>query len=269
MLGLSLLNYALRFLRWNLYLRRLGHRVPWLRHFAIYCSGFAMTTTPGKAGEAIRSLYLHERGVPYPVSLAALFSERLIDLLSVLALAAIGIAALGVNGAWVAIAGAAGLVIVLLLRSPAIVELVGRMPMPHARLSHWRNHFVHLLQASRSLLDLRLLIGAIALGIVSWGAEGLGLYWIAQFLDLPVDLPRAIGIYALAMLGGAASLIPGGLGGAEAVMAGLLAAAGAELPEAVAATLICRAATLWFAILLGMVAMASLQVRKTWRATTP
>jgi uncharacterized protein (TIRG00374 family) len=100
---------------------------------------------------------------------------------------------------------------------------------------------------------------------VSWGAEGCGLYVITQSLDLPVSLPHAVGIYALAMLGGAASLVPGGLGGAEAVMAGLLAASGAGLPEAVAATLICRAATLWFAILLGMIAMAL--VRRTWRTT--
>jgi uncharacterized membrane protein YbhN (UPF0104 family) len=48
----------------------------------------------------------------------------------------------------------------------------------------------------------------------------------------------------------------------------MLVACGAPLPEAVAATLICRAATLWFAILLGMGAMAALQVNKRWRAGT-
>lgn len=267
-LGLSLANYVLRFVRWHVYLRRLGHRIPLLRHFAIYFSGFAMTTTPGKAGEAIRSLYLHARGVPYPVSLAALFSERLVDLLSVLALAAMGIAALGVSGTWVAVAGAVGLLAVMLVRSPAIVALTARMPIAHERLAHWRNHFVHLLRSSASLLEPRLLVAALLLGVVSWGAEGVGLHVIAESLGLSVSLPRAVGIYALAMLGGAASLVPGGLGGAEAVMAGLLAASGAGLPEAVAATLICRAATLWFAILLGMIAMGVLQVRRTWQATS-
>jgi uncharacterized membrane protein YbhN (UPF0104 family) len=264
-LVLSLVNYGLRFGRWHFYLRTLGHRLPLGAHFLIYCSGFALTTTPGKAGEAIRSLYLHARGVPYPHSLAALFAERLIDLLAMLALAAGGVLALGLDGWWVAVGTGACAVIVLAMRSPRMLALVGRWPLPHPRLSHWRNHFVHLLQASSLLLRLPLLAAAVILGALSWGAEGYGLYVVTRALELPAGAGQAIGIYALAMLGGAASFIPGGLGGAEAVMVALLVAVGAPLPEAIAATLICRAATLWFAILLGMVAMGVLQVRR-WQA---
>jgi uncharacterized membrane protein YbhN (UPF0104 family) len=267
-LGLSLLNYALRFVRWHLYLRALGHRVPVGQHLAIYLSGFALTTTPGKAGEAIRSLYLHRQGVPYAHSLAALFSERLLDLGAMFALAALGVIALGVNGTWVAAGMLIGGIGVLVVRSPRFIAWVGRLPMPHPRIAHWRNHVTHLLTASSSLLSVRMLVVAMALGIVSWGAEGVGLYLIAEAMAIPMDVQRAIGIYALAMLGGAASLVPGGLGGAEGVMGALLVASGAGLPEAIAATLICRAATLWFAILLGMVSMGILQVRRSWPATT-
>ena len=91
-LGLSLFNYALRFLRWQSYVTALGHAVPWRRHIAYYLAGFAFTVTPGKAGEAVRSLYLKPHGMSYAVSLAAFFVERLLDVLA--------IAVLAVGGAW-------------------------------------------------------------------------------------------------------------------------------------------------------------------------
>ena len=45
---LSLCNYALRYLRWRLYLKQLGHTIPWGSGMRIYLSGFALTITPGK-----------------------------------------------------------------------------------------------------------------------------------------------------------------------------------------------------------------------------
>ena len=54
------------------------------------------------------------------------------------------------------------------------------------------------------------------------------------------------------MLSGALSFLPGGLGGAEAAMIALLVAGGTVVGTAVLATLICRAVTLWFAVVLGI-----------------
>jgi len=53
------------------------------------------------------------------------------------------------------------------------------------------------------------------------------------------------------MLAGAVSFMPGGLGGAEAAMTALLVTSNVDMPQAVAATVIIRLATLWFAVLLG------------------
>lgn len=84
-LGLSLFNYALRFVRWHVYMRWLGHHVSPLRHLLIYLSGFALTTTPGKAGEGVRALYLARLGVSYPHTLAVMFAERFLDKLQPIA----------------------------------------------------------------------------------------------------------------------------------------------------------------------------------------
>src|SRR5690349_12246907 len=60
MLGLSLLNSLLRFWRWQLFGNGLGLRLPWRRNLLYFLSGFALTATPGKAGEGLR-LWFFER----------------------------------------------------------------------------------------------------------------------------------------------------------------------------------------------------------------
>ena len=84
---LSLLNYGVRFWRWQRYLTALGHALPRWRHFLYYLAGFTLTVTPGKAGEAVRSLYLFPHGVPYNQSVAALLVERLLDVMAMSLLA--------------------------------------------------------------------------------------------------------------------------------------------------------------------------------------
>ena len=75
-LGLSVLNYLVRFQRWQMFLSRLGHRLPGMQHLLYYLSGFAFTVSPAKMGEALRSVYLRSYGVTYSESVAALFLGR-------------------------------------------------------------------------------------------------------------------------------------------------------------------------------------------------
>lgn len=78
-LSCSFLNYAIRFIRWNQYILSFQHHIPIKRHFAYYLAGLALTTTPAKAGETIRSLYLQPYKVKISQSLASFFTERLLD----------------------------------------------------------------------------------------------------------------------------------------------------------------------------------------------
>ena len=73
-------------------------------------------------------------------------------------------------------------------------------------------------------------------------------------------METGIGIYAIAVLAGVLSFLPGGLGSTEAVMGVLLVAFGADGSAAVAITLLCRVATLWFAVALGGVAVGVLSI---------
>jgi uncharacterized protein (TIRG00374 family) len=71
-----------------------------------------------------------------------------------------------------------------------------------------------------------------------------------------MSIQMALFIYAFSMLVGAISFLPGGLGGTEATMVALLMLNKIAQPQAVAATVLIRLATLWFAVALGVIAMS-------------
>jgi uncharacterized membrane protein YbhN (UPF0104 family) len=103
----------------------------------------------------------------------------------------------------------------------------------------------------------------MSLGLLAWGLEAVGLYVLSlMFPTAHLGLAAAVGIYAIAVLAGAAAMLPGGLGGTEAVMTALLVSQGYPVAAAVLLTVACRLVTLWFAVGLGWVAILALRVRR-------
>lgn len=257
LLALSLANYGLRFLRWQYYLKRFAHHVPHWTSLRIYLGGFALTTTPGKAGEALRSVLLQPHAVPYPHSLAALLAERLGDLVAILLLASIGLAAYPQGQFVVLLVAAIVVVAMLLMQRRSWLERLDRWFIRrfHGRVGKLLSGLVETVLHSSRLFTVPLFSYSIVLGLVAWGAEGLAFYYLAQALGADLGLANALFIYAFAMLVGAVSFLPGGLGGAEITMVTLLLLHDMPQGDAVAATVIIRLATLWFAVLLGALAL--------------
>ncbi len=253
-LALSLVNYGLRFVRWQKFLALLGHRVPHQESLRIYIAGFGLTILPGKAGEAIRSVFLKHHGVTYPESLAAFFSEHFSNLISMLILVALGLWVY--PQAQIVVAILAGVILVVLVviqqtRWLKILEMFAQKRLPD-RLGTLVGHSIEIVLHSGRCFKLPMLMTGIALGLVAWGAEGLAFYYIMHTLGSDMSLQVALFIYAFSMLVGAISFLPGGLGGTEATMVTLLILNNVAQPQAVAATVIIRLATLWFAVALGI-----------------
>lgn len=251
LLALSLINYGLRFLRWARYLRLLDAHVPWRVNLAAYFSGFALTTSPGKLGETV---LLKPCGVPASASLAAFFAERVSDLLAILALTAIGLWDYAPARPVVGLALFLAFAALLLAQWRALLLAAERWAATRSR--GWARLLVKLcaivLHFRRCFSPSAMMMG-LALGIPAWLAEGLGFWWLLDALGHPLPVTRAVFVYAFAMLVGGLSFLPGGLGSSEAVMIGLLSLYGLPEATAVTATLICRLATLWFAVALGAI----------------
>lgn len=265
LLALSLLNYVLRYYRWHLYI---AHNNPssishW-QHLSIYIAGFALTMTPGKAGEAMRSLYLKQHGISHQRSIGALFVERIMDLLTILMMAALGVTFL--SGGQSLIAGLITLGIVFIaivvVKIPKEKIIASRLvqSLPE-KLRHVIVFIESMLNNANDLLSLRFIALGLAIGLLAWGFEGYGLYLTMEaFIEqMPITetntVSIAMAIYGMAILLGAISFLPGGLGGTEAAMMFMLVKMGFDHASAVAITFICRLVTLWFAMALGVIMM--------------
>lgn len=262
-LSLSLLNYGLRFVRWQAYLYKLEHPIPWLPSLKIYLSGYALTTTPGKAGEAFRGVFLKQYKVPFPTTFAAFISERLSDLVAVVLLTLLGLAQYPAAQGIVLAGTGAILAVLICLSSQRLL----------CRINHWSKakrhkicklitHMTQILQTARRCHQPKLLLLATTLSLIAWGAEAFAFYCVLKWLGADLSLAFAIFVYALSMLAGALSFLPGGLGGAEAIMISLLIYKGMPMPEAIAATVFIRLATLWFAVVIGLLALYRCQHAK-------
>ena len=269
-LACSSLSYLLRFSRWQYYLAKQGHHIPLRQHLFYYLAGFALTTTPGKAGETIRSVYLKAHGVRYMHSLATFFSERLLDVIVVSFLAITSL--LGFQGytGFVSIASVVLLLILLVIRSAYLNSLISNISekIGFASLRKALLHVSELLKIARMLLSQQQLLFGFLIGLLAWGVQGIAFFIILQQLGFEHGMAIALGIYAISLLAGAASFIPAGIGSTETVMGLLLVASGADTATAVAAPLISRLSTLWYAVLLGLLASAYLGAKSTEAAPT-
>ncbi len=263
LLSLSLVNYGLRFARWQYYLARFGYRLPTFASLRIYLGGFALTTTPGKAGEALRCVLLQPHGVAYPHSLAALLAERLGDLLAILVMAGLGLSAYPQGRMVVVVLAAALAAVLLLIQRRSWLEALDRYLRRRfrGRVAALAAGAIETVLHSARLFSLPLLAFSVLLGLVAWGAEGVAFHYLAQVLGADLGLRTALFIYAFSMLVGAVSFLPGGLGSAELTMVTLLALNGMPHGGAVAATVLIRLTTLWFAVVLGLAALLPVRAR--------
>ena len=247
---LSLLSYLLRFVRWHYFIIALGDSVPVLRNLEIYLAAFALTLTPGKAGETMRSVYLYPYRVSYPKSIGAFVAERLLDLVAVGALASLVISMFPEYRLWL-LGSIVCSVTVLLLLFPRLLSLA----VKRLTKGFLGSHAAKGMSTIGFLLTGRRLVVGLPLSFMAWAVQGTSLCLIIQALGHDLPTVTVIGIYCMSILAGAASLIPGGLGATEVAIVLLLSAAGVDQTDAITASFISRGLTLWLAVGIGVFTM--------------
>ncbi|MDO4231457.1 MAG: lysylphosphatidylglycerol synthase transmembrane domain-containing protein [Lautropia sp.] len=261
MLALALLSYLIRFARWQWLLYRMGHRPPPLRSLLAYLAGFAFTATPGKVGELVRIRYLLPQGVPAWKTLSVFVYERAFDLIAVLALAMLYLRSpelLAFVSAFVAAFITA--IVVTATRPRLLSRLIARLQAWHMRrLARLLRTLRDGLQGCRQLNTLPDAIAAFFLGLLAWLFTAFAFSCLLNQLGIQLPLLTSLSMYPVAMLAGAASMIPGGLGSTEATLVALLMNEGVALKTAMLAAVGIRLASLWFSILLGLAAVVFLE----------
>jgi uncharacterized protein (TIRG00374 family) len=269
----TLFNYALRFFKWDVYLRLIGATgVSKKDSLLIFLSGFAMAITPGKVGEVLKSYLLKQvRGTPIAVSTPIVMAERLTDGLAMLVLASAGLILFDYGRALLVGIAIFVAIFLFVFQNRALANrLLGlgeRVPL----VSRSIHHFHAFYESSYELFRLPNLLFGVAIGVISWSGEVAAFVLVMMGLGIPFSGLLVIicaFILSASTLIGSVTLLPGGLGTTDASITGMLlflvpAQLGLPMPQdtAVAATLLIRFATLWFGVGIGLVTLSVMQRR--------
>ena len=115
----------------------------------------------------------------------------------------------------------------------------------------------NLYESSYILLKPRPLFYMFLVSVISWFFECVGFYLILIDFNQQVSILWPTFVYALSIIVGAVSMLPGGLGVTEGSLSLLLINGGMPSESAIASTFILRVVTLWFAVIIGLFVLAS------------
>ncbi len=261
LLALSFCNYFFRFLKWHYYTKILDIKLRPGRSFLIFLSSFVMSVTPGKMGEVLKSfLVKEETGTPVSKSAPIIFAERLTDFLSIVFLCILGAYVFNYGLEIIIVSGLIFILCTLILSSKKlslkIIGLLEKVKFLKKFISK-----IHLAYESvYQMLKIKHLIIAFLISLFSWFFECIGFYIVLKVFSNSVPMAEvslliATFIYGFSTLIGAIVMLPGGLGATEASITGLLVFLKIPKDISVASTIIIRIATLWFAVLVGVLAI--------------
>ena len=262
-LGLTLVNFGVRLLKWHWYLRLINAPVSFDQSARIYGISFLMMMTPGKVGEFLRAFMVRNvTGVPVSVVAPVVLAERMTDGLAMILLAGIGL--LAIDDAAIRLAAVLALLAIIGI-------IVGIQVRPLARwglaLGHrlpivrrFADKLAAFYESSYHILQPKYLLIAVLFGLVSWASLGLAFYLVMLGFGVAAgsdSMLASISIFNISSVVGAVVATPGGLGGVE----GSLAALSSQLlaltrSASAAAALLIRFMTLWFGVAIGLVSLA-------------
>ncbi len=256
-LALMLWQQACRCLRWFLFTRSLGVKVSPADAALFYAGGLGMALTPGRVGELLRLWFLEKKYlVPYRRIAGLYLADRVSDVYTYLLFFSVGSIAYKHGSAivWgIFVVAAAGTLAIMYPRSLLIaLSAVYSVPRRGRGLVLWLRR---ALRNTSTLFQPRIFIPGFAVGAIGWAAApGVLLISLSQ---MGVSLPplQAFAIYAVTALTGGASMLPGGVGAAEPVLVGLLAASDVPLDVAISAMIVTRIAFAWLPVGLGIIVL--------------
>jgi uncharacterized protein (TIRG00374 family) len=197
-------------------------------------------------------------------------AERLTDMLALVILGSAGLLVFG--DSWpvfvIVVLGCAGLVIVA--RYEALAHWILRRLEGIPLIGRFARQAEQFYDSSYALLAPLPLVSMTLLSVVSWGFEVVGFFVVLQGLGLESSLDvllKASFIMPAATLASALLLTPGGLGVAETGITGLsVRLLDMDKANAAVGTLIIRFGTLWFGVIVGLIALTIVARRLPGRA---
>lgn len=254
-LALSAGFYLLQGLRWYFLLREVGARITIGDTILLNVAGQATALLP--LGELTRAVFVSEAAgeVEFGDVVATVTVQELIFMLILIIIAVPGVLSVhrALPGLVVALVGIGGVLAVLTV--PPVFHLVHRAVERTPVLRRFTAQVEKLRQETVVLLHRPDTLGWSVISVLQAGF-GISVFWFVVHAlgGGSLSWPIASFVLAASYVAGAVSLIPGGIGAAEASVVGLLIATGIDPATAIAAALLQRLADKGFATVMGFIA---------------
>jgi len=252
-LCLAIINYLIRFLRWNYLLKKVDVHLKLKDNLFIFFSGLAMIITPGKIGEIwkgwlIKDLNGEKLGKTIPVVL----TDRLTDVIGLLILSVMGVFLYYEEGIYLLVIMFVLIVaFVFFVRSNFVIGKI--FEFVKKRVKEHSEDITTVQTSFNKLMEPKGLISMSIISSFAWFFECIGLSLVLYGFGENLGIIKSTFIFSFSSLAGAVSMIPGGLGVAEGSISGFLKLFGFSSTISVWSSLIIRLGTIWFGTLLGVV----------------
>jgi uncharacterized protein (TIRG00374 family) len=249
---LTFTNYLLRFLKWDFFLKRARVKLKLKDNLFVFFSGLSMIVTPGKIGEIWKGWLIRDNnGEKLSVTIPVVIIERITDVTGLIILAAIGVAYYREGVLLIVVLLILLVILLFLIRSKNLSDKI--ISILERRTIKYGGEIRTIHETFERTSKPKDLITMSFLSAFAWFFECLGLYLVVIGFGQSISITQATFVFSFASLAGAISMIPGGLGVAEATIFGLLQFFGIQQSLSVAIAIIVRFGTLWFGAIMGLV----------------
>lgn len=255
-LALGTAALLVRAARQKVLLDAAGVRLGAKRNISLYLAGAALTATPGGLGQAVRSYDLKKRGVDVKTTLPLTPVEKLHDVAAlVMLLWAALIFHWDADVAAAALAASAAVAAALLaVRSERAGLAVSRAASKIPVLRRYKEFLSESAKSASAMAGSRASACCSSLSVASWGLDAAAIYLVFAGFGLDFGIAYTTLVAYAGVLLGALSLLPGGVGVADATTAGLLVRGGTDIATAAAAAFMIRLVGTWYVTGIGLAA---------------
>lgn len=250
-LALTTINYILRFFKWDFFLKRADVSLSLKNNAFVFSSGLSMVITPGKLGEIWKGWLIKEiNGEELGKTMPVVIVDRITDVLGLVALSFLGVLYYE-KGVYLLLA----LVLLFLafftvIKSKALSKWT--ISVLEKRVGKYAHGVKTVHKTFEATMEPKGLLLMTLLSAFAWFFECVGMYLVVLGFNESIDITMATFIFSFASLAGAVSMIPGGLGIAEAGISGLLRLFGFLPAISVGIAMIIRFGTLWYGAIMGL-----------------
>lgn len=252
-LCLALTDYLIRGARWHYLAKKLGAKTSFSNNALTGIAGLSLTITPGKVGDVIKPYLLKKMGGPNMTkTIPAVVLERLVDMISLSLLALTGILINNKYATTSAVVITALLGAITLMSKKWFYNNISKLPL----INKFAAQIKKMGEGSKTITNKKNVLTTIILTLPAWLLEGVGLYVLLNAAGVHASLLTSVFVLSFSIIVGAITMLPGGIGAAEASMTVLLTETlSINFTLAVWVTLVTRLCTLWFATIVGTIAL--------------